>query len=85
MVTIAEAKILAKLLPIKIDASKTSGLWSNFKALIAPLEPLDIFLNLTLFEAIIPVSEPDENAEKIKSTNSAKNNKEIELVLKKDL
>ena len=44
-----------------------------------------MFLNLTLFEAIIPVSEPDENAEKIKSTNNARNNKEIELVFKKDL
>tara|TARA_B100000902_G_scaffold42562_1_gene50329 strand:+ start:2314 stop:2454 length:141 start_codon:yes stop_codon:yes gene_type:complete len=46
---------------------------------------LDIFLNLTLFEAIIPVSEPDENAEKISSTNKARNKKEIELVFKKKL
>jgi len=49
------------------------------------LEPLDIFLNLILFEAIIPVSDPDEKAEKINSTNSARNKKEIELVLKKIL
>ena len=83
--TIAEARILAKLFPINMDASNTSGLLSNFKALIAPLEPLDMFLNLTLFEAIIPVSEPDENAEKINSTISTRNKKEIELVLKKNL
>ena len=80
--TNAEAKILAKLLPIKIDASNTSGLCSNLRALMAPLEPLAIFLNLTLFDAIIPVSEPDENAEKISSTKRAKNKKEIELVPK---
>ena len=83
--TNAEAKILAKLLPIKIDASNTSGLCSNLRALMAPLEPLAIFLNLTLFDAIIPVSEPDENAENINKTNSARNRKEIELVLKKNL
>jgi len=52
---------------------------------MAPLESLAIFLNLTLFDAIIPVSEPDENAENINKTNSARNRKEIELVLKKNL
>ena len=83
--TSAEAKILAKLLPIKIDASNTSGLCSNLRALMAPVESLAIFLNLTLFDAIIPVSEPDENAENINKTNSARNRKEIELVLKKNL
>ena len=83
--TIAEAKILAKLLPIRIDASNTSGLCSNLSALMAPLEPLERFLNLTLFDAIIPVSDPDEKAEKIRSTNNAKNKKEIELVLKEKL
>tara|TARA_Y100000741_G_scaffold175835_1_gene133428 strand:+ start:943 stop:1065 length:123 start_codon:yes stop_codon:yes gene_type:complete len=35
-----------------------------------------------LFDAIIPVSEPDENAEKINSTKRAKNKKEIELMPK---
>jgi len=40
---------------------------------------------LILFDAIIPVSDPDENAEKINSTNSARNKKEIELVLKEIL
>jgi hypothetical protein len=84
-VTNAEAKILAKLLPIKIDASNTSGLCSNLRALMAPLESLAIFLNLTLFDAIIPVSEPDENAENINKTNSARNRKEIELVVKENL
>ena len=83
--TNAEAKILAKLLPIKIDASNTSGLCSNLRALMAPLESLAIFLNLTLFDAIIPVSEPDENAENINKTNSARNRKEIELVVKENL
>jgi hypothetical protein len=52
---------------------------------MAPLEPLERFLNLTLFDAIIPVSDPDEKAEKISSTNNAKNKKEIESVLKKTL
>jgi|TARA_B100001142_G_scaffold247379_1_gene247089 hypothetical protein len=33
----------------------------------------------------MPVSDPDEKAEKISSTNSAKNKKEIELVVKKKL
>jgi hypothetical protein len=84
-VTNAEAKILAKLLPIKIDASNTSGLCSNLRALMAPLESLAIFLNLTLFDAIIPVSEPDENAENINKTNSARNRKEIELLVKENL
>ena len=83
--TIAEAKILAKLLPIRIDASNTSGLCSNLSALMAPLEPLERFLNLTLFDAIMPVSDPDEKAEKISRTNNAKNKKEIESVLKKTL
>jgi hypothetical protein len=73
------------LLPIKIDASNTSGLCSNLRALMAPLEPLDRFLSLILFDAIIPVSDPDEKAEKINNTNSAKNKKEIELVFKKSL
>ena len=77
--------MLAKLLPIKKDESKISGLWSNFRALLAPFASLDKFLNLILFDAIIPVSDPDENAEKINSTNSARNKKEIELVLKEIL
>tara|TARA_B100000963_G_scaffold209440_1_gene182415 strand:+ start:154 stop:270 length:117 start_codon:yes stop_codon:yes gene_type:complete len=34
-------------------------------------------------DAIIPVSDPDEKAEKIKSTTSARNNKDRELVPKK--
>jgi len=33
----------------------------------------------------MPVSDPDEKAEKIRSKNNAKNKKEIELVLKKKL
>ena len=52
---------------------------------MAPLELLDRFLSLILFDAIIPVSDPDEKAEKINNTNSAKNKKEIELVFKKSL
>ena len=82
IVTIAEARIFAKLFPINIDESKISGLWSNFKALFAPFAPLDKFLNLTLLDAIIPVSDPDEKAEKIKSTISTRNKKDRELVPK---
>lgn len=76
---------MAKLLLIKIDESKISGLCSNFRALLAPLESLDKFLNFILFDAIIPVSDPDEKAEKINSTHSAINKKEIEFVLKENL
>ena len=82
IVTIAEARMLAKLLLIRIDESNISGLWSSFNALFAPFASLDKLRNLTLFDAIIPVSEPDENAEKISSTKRAKNKKEIELAPK---
>ena len=85
IVTIAEANMLAKLLPIKIEDSKISGLCKSLRALLAPLASLERFRNLILLDAIIPVSEPDEKAENINSTNSAKNRKEIELVLKKNL
>jgi len=46
---------------------------------------LDRFLSLILFDAIIPVSDPDEKAEKIKSSANAANKKEIELVIKEIL
>ena len=82
IVTIAEARMFAKLFPINIDESNISGLWSNFKALLAPFVPLDKFRNLTLLDAIIPVSDPDEKAEKIKSTTSTRNKKNRELVPK---
>ena len=82
IVTIAEARMFAKLLPINMDESRISGLWSNFKALFAPFAPLDKLRNLTLLDAIIPVSDPDEKAEKIKSTKSARNKKDRELVPK---
>ena len=83
IVTIAEARIFAKLLPINMDESRISGLWSNFEARFAPFAPLDKLRNLTLLDAIIPVSDPDEKAEKIKSTTSAINKKDRELVPKK--
>ena len=82
IVTIADARMFAKLFPINIDERRISGLWSNFKALFAPFAPLDKLRNLTLFDAIIPVSDPDEKAEKIKSTKSARNKKGRELVPK---
>ena len=82
IVTIADARMFAKLLPINIDESRISGLWSIFKALFAPFVPLDKLRNLTLLDAIIPVSDPDEKAEKIKSTKSARNKKDRELVPK---
>ena len=82
IVTIAEARMFAKLFPIKIDESNISGLWSNFKALFAPFAPLDKLRNLILLDAIIPVSDPDEKAEKINSTISARNKKDRELVPK---
>jgi hypothetical protein len=85
IVTIAEAKILAKLLPIKIEDSKISGLCRSLRALLAPLASLERLRNLILLDAIIPVSDPDEKAEKINSTNSDRNKKEIELLLKEIL
>ena len=69
MVTIAEAKIFAKLFPTSIADKRISGRFKSFRALAAPFEPLDKFLNLTLFDAIIPVSDPEEKAEKISNTN----------------
>ena len=74
--------MFAKLLPINIDEIRRSGLCSNVKALFAPYAHLDKLLNLTLLDAIIPVSDPDEKAEKIKSTKSARNKKDRELVPK---
>ena len=76
---------MAKLLLINIDESKISGLWRSLRALFAPFSFLDKFRNLILFEAIIPVSDPDEKAEKINSTNSDRNKKEMEFVLKEIL
>ena len=69
MVTIAEAKIFAKLFPTSIADKSMSGRFKSLSALAAPFEPLDKFLNLTLFDAIIPVSDPDEKAEKISNTS----------------
>jgi hypothetical protein len=69
MVTIADAKIFAKLFPTSIADKRISGRFNSFRALAAPFEPLDKFLNLTLFDAIIPVSDPDEKAEKISNTS----------------
>ena len=82
IVTKAEAKILAKLFPTSIEARRISGLLRSRRAFLAPLDFLDKFLSLTLLDAIIPVSEPEENAEKISSANSADSKKDIELVPK---
>ena len=65
-----------------MEASKVSGRFKSIRALLAPLDFLDKFRSFTLLEAIIPVSEPEENAEKISSTNSAASKKYIELVPK---
>ena len=66
-----------------MDARRISGLFRSSRALFAPFDFLDKFRSFTLLEAIIPVSEPEENAEKISSTNSAASKKDIELVPKK--
>ena len=83
--TRADARILAKLFPTSIEASKISGLSRSFRALLAPLDFFATFLSLTLLEAIMPVSEPDEKAEKINRTISAVSKKDIELVPKEVL
>ena len=66
-----------------MDARRISGLFRSIRARFATLDFLDKFPSFTLLEAIIPVSEPEENAEKISSTNSAASKKDIELVPKK--
>ena len=67
IVTIADAKILAKLFPTRITDNKLSGLDSNLSARFELLLPfLTLFLSFILFEAIIPVSDPEKNAERIK-------------------
>ena len=83
MVTNAEARMFAKLFPTRITDNKLSGFASSSKALLEFFWPdFALFLSFILFDAIIPVSEPDENAEKINSTKRAKNKKEIELMPK---
>ncbi|MEY2973476.1 MAG: hypothetical protein RI886_1253, partial [Pseudomonadota bacterium] len=76
IVTIAEARIFAKLFPTRIADNRISGLLRSLIALVAPLDPFARFLSFTLFEAIMPVSEPDEKAENT--------NKEIKIVINKN-
>ena len=69
-VTIADARIFAKLFPTRMVDSNWSGLLSNSSALLAPLWGfLDKFFSLTLFDAIIPVSEPEKNPLSTKRLN----------------
>ena len=69
IVTNAEARIFAKLLPTRITDNKLSGFAKSSKALLEFFLPdFALFLSLTLFDAIIPVSEPEKNAD-----NSSKN------------
>ena len=54
--------MLAKLFPTNIAERSWSGLFKRSKALLAlVLDFFDKFLNLILFAAIIPVSEPEKN------------------------
>ena len=65
IVTRAEAKIFAKLFPTRITDNKLSGLERSFKALAEFFSPdFALFLNLILFDAIIPVSDPEKKADK---------------------
>tara|TARA_Y100001935_G_C17139352_1_gene424697 strand:+ start:312 stop:785 length:474 start_codon:yes stop_codon:yes gene_type:complete len=65
IVTSAEAKIFAKLLPTRITDNKLSGFESSFRALAEFFSPdFALFLNFILFDAIIPVSDPEKNADK---------------------
>ena len=74
IVTRAEAKIFAKLLPTRITDKRLSGFESSFNALSAFLSPdFALFRSLILFDAIIPVSEPEKNAE-------SSNKKMIEVI-----
>ena len=65
MVTNAEARIFAKLFPTRITDNKLSGFARSSKALLEFFWPdFALFLSLILFDAIIPVSEPEKNADK---------------------
>ena len=65
IVTRAEAKIFAKLFPTRITDNKLSGLERSFKALAEFFSPdFALFLNLILFDAIIPVSDPEKKADR---------------------
>ena len=69
IVTNAEARIFAKLLPTRITDNKLSGFAKSSRALLEFFWPdFALFLSLILFEAIIPVSEPEKNAD-----NNSKN------------
>ena len=62
IVTIAEARILAKLFPTKIADNNWSGLLNKLNALLALLlDFFDKFFSLILLAAIVPVSEPEKN------------------------
>ena len=78
--TIAEARIFAKLFPTKIVDKSWSGLLRSFNALFAPLSLFFFakFLSFILLAAIIPVSEPEKKPlSKSKHTKLIiKNNKE---------
>ena len=65
MVTNAEARIFAKLFPTRITDNKLSGFARSSKALLEFFWPdFALFLSLILFDAIIPVSEPEKKADK---------------------
>ena len=70
MVTTDDARILAKLLPTRIADSRISGRANNLSALLAPLLFFELWRSLTLFEAIMPVSDPEENPEKISNATN---------------
>ena len=79
MVTKAEARMFAKLFPTRITDNKLSGFASSSKALLEFFWPdFALFLSLILFDAIIPVSEPEKNADKISNNtiDKIKTNKE---------
>ena len=79
IVTIADARMFAKLLPIKIVDNNKSGFCSSLRALFAPLCGfLERFFNLILLAAIIPVSDPEKNPLRIKRPESTPNKRYIE-------
>ena len=70
MVTTDDARMLAKLFPTRIAESRISGRANNLSALLAPLLFFELWRSLTLLEAIMPVSDPDEKPEKIRSATN---------------
>ena len=77
--TIADARMFAKLFPTNIADNNWSGLFRSSIALFALyFDFFDKFFNFILFAAIIPVSEPEKNPLNINNKTNVENKKSNE-------